>query len=73
MARRSPAGCDKDEVVPLDSAQEFFNDLIRREPNNLAAYTARGIVAKEFGDYDRAIADHVLMSCSTIPSRRPRT
>jgi len=47
-----------DDVVPLDGALEFFNDLIRREPDNLAAYTARGIVSKELGDYDQAIADH---------------
>jgi tetratricopeptide (TPR) repeat protein len=47
-----------DDVVPLDDALEFFNDLIRREPDNLAAYTARGIVLKERGDYDQAIADH---------------
>jgi tetratricopeptide (TPR) repeat protein len=47
-----------DDVVPLDGAVEFFDDLIRREPGNLAAYTARGIVSKERGDYEQAIADH---------------
>ncbi len=47
-----------DDIVPLDGALEYFNDLIRREPENLAAYTARGIVAKERGDYEQAIADH---------------
>src|SRR5665213_941919 len=29
-----------DDVVPLDGALAFFNDLIRRDPANLAAYTA---------------------------------
>ena len=47
-----------DDVVPLDVALAYFSDLIRREPNNLPAYTARGIAAKEQGDFEQSIADH---------------
>lgn len=46
------------DVVALDGAFEFFSRRIAANPQDLAAYTSRGIASKERGDFDRAIADH---------------
>jgi len=46
------------EVVPLEKALDHFDAVVRSEPDNLPARTARGIVHKQQGDFNAAIADH---------------
>ena len=54
---RKPGWLDNRHVVPLDKGLERFTDAIRRNPRDSSAYAARGMLAVEMGDYDRAVAD----------------
>ena len=47
-----------DQVVPVDSAIEFFSRAIKDHPDDSYAYTARGVVWEAFRqDFGKAVAD----------------
>lgn len=47
----------KDDVVPLDEAEAFFSDVLRKEPKNAWAYNLRGLARERQGQLEAAIAD----------------
>ena len=52
-----PGWLNKDEVVPLDSAPEFFTSQIQANPENSFAYSFRGAVYAEKNDLQHALED----------------
>jgi tetratricopeptide (TPR) repeat protein len=49
---------DRGQVVTQDEAPTYFNELIRTDPNNMAAYNMRALVWMGAGKVELAIADY---------------
>jgi tetratricopeptide (TPR) repeat protein len=47
----------KSDVVQVSQAVNYFNDALKREPNNAWAYNLRGLVREQQGDFQGAIGD----------------
>lgn len=47
----------KDDVVPLDDAEQYFSDVLQKEPKNAWTYNLRGLARERRGQLEAAIAD----------------
>ena len=49
---------EKRHVIPLSKAVSHWSELIRSDPDDFAAYIARGLAYRELREYEKAIADY---------------
>lgn len=52
------AWIQKQHVVPMEEAIAYYTEYLKTNPNDIWAYTARGISLEQKGKYDEAIMDY---------------
>jgi Flp pilus assembly protein TadD len=58
VSQGTPGWINKDDVMALGPAVEYFSDVIRNNPKDVAAYFVRANVRNAQGEFAKAIADY---------------